>query len=75
MWVARDKDGSLWLHKTLPIRVDNLGRSTLHNEVRPIKMCNRWESGYNSKIRINDNDIIFDIRWCDEPNEVKIINL
>ena len=75
MFVARDKDGSLWLHKILPIRVDKLGRSILHNKIRPIKMCDRWESGYKSKIHINEDDIVFNIKWEDEPKEVKLIDL
>lgn len=75
MWVARDKDGSLWLHKTFPIRVDNLGRSSLHNKLRPINMCVQWESSYNSKIHITDDDIVFNITWYDEPKEIKIIDL
>lgn len=73
MWVARDKNGSLWLHKTLPIRVDDLGRSVLHNRLRDFKMCKSWYS--YGRIPINDSDIIFSIKWTDEPKEVKIIDL
>lgn len=74
MWAARDKNGDLRLHKVLPIRVDNLGRSILHNVARPINMCVRWDSGHTS-IYINDSDIVFDIKWSDEPKEVKIIDV
>ena len=55
MWIARDKDGSLWLYEQKPIGKDN----------------QRWLIVPNSKNERIDDDWFPEIKWeDDEPTEL-----
>ena len=63
-YVARDKDGSLWLYMGKPVRVTQAQEfvSWNHGEVL-------LSTKYFSKYGLNENDYK-DLKWEDEPLEV-----
>ena len=63
-YVARDKDGSLWLYMGKPVRVTQAQEfvSWSHGEVL-------LSTKYFSKYGLNENDYK-DLKWEDEPLEV-----
>ena len=64
LYVARDKDGRLYLYIGKPIRVDN------RLSPNPIEGIIALGCGYNLKwYRLNENDYK-DLKWEDEPVEV-----
>lgn len=65
-YVARDKDGSLWLYMGKPVRVTQAQEfvSWNHGEVL-------LSTKYFSKYGLNENDYK-DLKWGDEPVEVFI---
>lgn len=59
MWVARDKDGSLWLYTSKPNRQCKVYRWTSENVLfTSMRLC---------------EDIFPSLKWDNEPVEVKII--
>lgn len=58
MYVARDKDGALWLYSEKPLRDE--------------EDC-IWVSDINKNMQINSEEFP-QLEWEDEPIEVKLIN-
>ena len=58
MWVARDKDGSLWIYF----------------DDKPKKSHDKWWATNQSVRYCRINSSLFpDLRWEDEPIEVKLV--
>ena len=58
MWIARDKDGSLWLY------VDN----------KPKRILIEWQTTNRIERLCNINRLLFnDLKWEDEPIEVELV--
>lgn len=58
MYVARDKNGSLWLYSEKPHRDE--------------EFC-MWFSGSTNNMQINREEFP-ELKWEDEPKKVKLIN-
>lgn len=58
MWVARDKDGTLWLHDSKPYIADSS------------KGYYKATSGRYFEF---DSDLFPDLKWEDEPIEVELV--
>lgn len=62
MWVARNKDGSLWICNTKPIRTSDKGNKGY------------WEyDDFDGILEIKDKSLFSDLTWEDEPLEVELI--
>lgn len=59
MWIARNKDGSLWICNTKPIRTSDKGNKGY------------WEyDDFDGILEIKDKSLFSDLTWEDEPVEV-----
>lgn len=58
MWVARDKDGRLFLFYTKPVRCSNMSWNVPDTDVREPMFL--------------DNPSFLDLTWDDEPVEVEL---
>lgn len=58
MYVARDKNGTLWLYSEKPWREED---------------CGLWFSDSTNIMQINSEEFP-QLKWEDEPIEVKLIN-
>ena len=64
-YVARDKNGSLWLYMGKPVRGDNEFYGNLYNNYDEFNYCS-----YDfERFGLNKNDYA-DLKWEDEPVEV-----
>lgn len=62
MWVARNKDNSLWVSNTKPIRTKDKGNKGY------------WDyDDFYGILEIKDKSLFPDLTWEDEPIEVKLI--
>lgn len=64
MWVARDKNGTVWLYTNKPIRSSMFSRWNVDTE-NSLFSTNEWME--------IDGDLFPDLKWEDEPIEVELI--
>ena len=64
MWVARDKNGTVWLYTNKPIRSSMFSRWNVDSE-NSLLHTNEWME--------IDRDLFPDLKWEDEPIEVELI--
>lgn len=64
MWIARDKNGTMWLYIDEPVRSSLFGRWEVDTEKSLLRSDDCMEI---------DGDLFPDLEWEDKPIEVELI--